>query len=234
MKIFKLAENNYNTKEMIFMADKELKLETKCYDANEYGYLYGLNQRIPDEEFEKVKPYMRDFRRKDFVDGIIKVTGRPEGYRCLEKDVSKVEEILGIENTLQKRQDKIKKAFADPIAKVNLKDNAYNWLNTLFKKTGTHPKQNLSRLALHSTKIYDPDDSFKKGAKNGEGVLFIYTPHGMWYIINNCGENSDTSLNNVESNSGGAIGYRLMYDDTVDTLIRIYTEENEYTGEKLY
>ena len=192
---------------------EELKMETKCYDANEYGYLYGLNQRIPDEEFEKVKPYMRDFRRKDFVDGI---------------------EILGIENTLQKRQDKIKKAFADPIAKVNLKDNAYNWLNTLFKKTGTHPKQNLSRLALHSTKIYDPDDSFKKGAKDGEGVLFIYTPHGMWYIINNCGENSDTSLNNVESNSGGAIGYRLMYDDTVDTLIRIYTEENEYTGEKLY
>ena len=74
----------------------ELRLETKCYDANEYGYLYGLNQRIPDDEFEKVKPYMRDFRRKDFVDGIIKVTGRPEGYRCLEKDVSKVEEILGI------------------------------------------------------------------------------------------------------------------------------------------
>ena len=176
---------------------EELKMETKCYDANEYGYLYGLNQRIPDEDFEKVKCYMRDFRRKDFVDGIIKVTGRPEGYRCLEKDVSKVEEILGIENTLQKRQDKIKKALADPIAKVNLKDNAYNWLNTLFKKTGTHPKQNLSRLALHSTKIYDPDDSFKKGAKDGEGVLFIYTPHGMWYIINNCGENSDTSLNNV-------------------------------------
>ena len=215
------------------MAD-ELRLETKCYDANQYGYLYGLNQKIPDDEFEKVKPYMRDFRRKDFVDGIIKVTGRPEGYRCLEKDVSKVEEILGIENTLAKRQEKIKKAFDDPIAKSNLKDNAYNWLETLFKKTGTHPKQNLSRLALHSTKIYDVEDSFKNGSKNGEGVLFIYTPHGMWYIINNCGENSDTSLNNVESSSGGAIGYRLMYDDTVDTLIRIYTEENEYTGERLY
>ena len=56
----------------------------------------------------------------------------------------------------------------------------------------------------------------------------------MWYSINNCGINGDTSINNVESNSGGAIGYRLMYDDTVDTLIRIYTEENEYTGEKLY
>ena len=216
------------------MEDKELKMETKCYDANEYGYLYGLNKKIPDEEFEKVKSYMRDFRRKDFVDGIIKVTGRPEGYRCLEEDVPKVEEILGIENTLEKRQNKIKKALADPIAKVNLKDNAYNWLNTLFKKTGTHPKQDLLRLAIHSTKIYDPEDSFKNGAERGEGELFIYTPHGMWYIINNCSENSDTSINNVQSDAGGAIGYRLMYDDTVDTLIRIYTEENEYSGEKLY
>ena len=216
------------------MAYKDLKLETKCYDANEFGYLYGLNKRIPDEEFEKVKPYMRNFRRKDFVDGIIKVTGRPEGYRCLEKDVSKVEEILGIENTLKKRQKKIKKAMQDPVKKVALKDDAYNWLNTLFKKGGTHPKQNLSRLAIHSTKIYDPSDSFKNGAKDGEGTLFIYTPHGMWYIINNCGKFSDLSLNNVETPDGGAIGYRLMYDDTVDTLIRIYTEENEYSGEKLY
>jgi hypothetical protein len=216
------------------MPDKDLKLETKCYDASEYGYLYGLNKRIPDSEFEKVKSYMIDFRRKDFADGIIKVTGRPEGYRCLEKDVSKVEEILGIENTLQKRQDKIKRAFEDPIEKSNLKDQAYNWLNTLFKNGGTRPKQNLSRLALHSTKIYDPEDSFKIGSEKGEGVLFIYTPHGMWYIINNCGKNSDLSLNNVESKDGGAIGYRLMYDDTVDTLIRIYTEENLYTGEKLY
>ena len=216
------------------MADKDLKLETKCYDANEFGYLYGLNKRIPDEEFEKVKLYMRNFRRKDFVDGIIKVTGRPEGYRCLEKDVSKVEEILGIENTLEKRQEKIKKAMQDPVKKVALKDDAYNWLNTLFKKGGTHPKQNLSRLAIHSTKIYDPSDSFKNGAKDGEGTLFIYTPHGMWSIINNCGKFSDLSLNNVETPDGGAIGYRLMYDDTVDTLIRIYTEENEYSGEKLY
>ncbi len=212
----------------------ELKLETKCYDANEYGYLYGLNQKIPDEEFEKIKGYMRKFSRKDFVDGIVKVTGRPEGYRCLEKDVSKVEEILGITNTLKKRQDKIKNAFNDPISKSNLKDKAYNWLVMLFQKGGTRPKQNLSRLVIHSTKIYDPEDSFKKGYENGEGELFIYTPHGMWYIINNSGKYSDLSLNNVETPNGGAIGHRLVYDDTLDTLIRIYTEENEYSGEKLY
>ncbi len=216
------------------MSKNELKLETKCYDANEYGYLYGLNQKIPDEEFEKIKGYMRKFSRKDFVDGIVKVTGRPEGYRCLEKDVSKVEEILGITNTLKKRQDKIKNAFNDPISKSNLKDKAYNWLVMLFQKGGTRPKQNLSRLVIHSTKIYDPEDSFKKGYENGEGELFIYTPHGMWYIINNSGKYSDLSLNNVETPNGGAIGHRLVYDDTLDTLIRIYTEENEYSGEKLY
>ena len=216
------------------MSKNELKLETKCYDANEYGYLYGLNQKIPDEEFEKIKGYMRKFSRKDFVDGIVKVTGRPEGYRCLEKDVSKVEEILGITNTLKKRQNKLKHAFNDTISKSNLKDKAYNWLVMLFQKGGTRPKQNLSRLVIHSTKIYDPEDSFKKGYENGEGELFIYTPHGMWYIINNSGNYSDLSLNNVETPNGGAIGHRLVYDDTLDTLIRIYTEENKYTGEKLY
>ena len=116
--------------------NQELKLETKCYDASEYGYLYGLNQRIPDKEFEKVKKYMRNFRRKDFVDGIIKVTGRPEGYRCLEKDVAKVEETLGITNTLETRRAKIEKAFADPVEKLRLKDQTYTWLETLFKKAG--------------------------------------------------------------------------------------------------
>ena len=55
----------------------------------------------------------------------------------------------------------------------------------------------------------------------------------MWYIINNSSEFSDTSLNNVKTSNGGAVGYRLMYDDLIDRLIRIYTEENEYSGEKL-
>ena len=53
------------------MADEELKLETKCYDANEYGYLYGLNQKIPDEEFEKCFGRKADKRRK-LYNGMIK------------------------------------------------------------------------------------------------------------------------------------------------------------------
>ena len=74
--------------------EKELRMETKCYDALQYGYLYGLNQKIPDEEFEKVKAYMKDFRRKDFMDGIIKVTGRPEGYRCWKKTCLRLKKSL--------------------------------------------------------------------------------------------------------------------------------------------
>lgn len=225
--LFKERFDNMNT-------EKELRMETKCYDANEYGYLYGLNQRIPDEDFNKVKKYMRDFRRKDYADGIIKVTGRPEGYRCLEEDVPKVEEILGITNTLAKRRKKIEDAFSDVTRKRELKDQAITWLEALFTKGGTQPEQDLSRLAVHSTKIYDPDDSFKNGREDGSGCLFIYTPHGMWYIINNSGEDSNKSLNNVKTPEGGAIGYRLMYEDNVDTLIRIYTEENLYSGDKLY
>lgn len=104
----------------------------------------------------------------------------------------------------------------------------------LFEKSGTRPEQDLSRLAVHSTKIYDPQDSFKNGASESEGELFIYTPHGMWYIINNCGKYADKSLNNVQTSQGGAVGHRLMYDDLIDRLIRIYSKENLYSGEKLY
>ena len=170
----------------------------------------------------------------DFVEGNVQVTGRPEGWRCLESDVPKVEEILGIINTLEKRRNKVKEAFKDPVKKSNLIDQSYEWLKMLFEKSGTRPEQDLSRLAVHSTKIYDPRDSFKNGADIGEGELFIYTPHGMWYIINNCGKFSDKSLNNVKTPQGGAVGHRLMYDDLIDRLIRIYTEENLYSGEKLY
>ena len=216
------------------MTEKELRMETKCYDASEYGYLYGLNQKIPDEEFEKVKKYMKDYRRKDFVDGIIKVTGRPEGYRCLEKDVAKIEEILGITNTLAKRKAKIEEAFKNSEEKRKLKEQSMTWLETLFTKGGTQPEQDISRLAIHSTKIYDPNDSYKYGKNEGYGSLFIYTPHGMWYIVNNSSQSSDKSKNNVKTPEGGAIGYRLMYEDNLDTLIRIVSEENEYTGEKLF
>ena len=84
--------------------NKKIQEEMKEYlesgDIEELADMEEVLRAILDakkcsyEEFEKIKKYMKDYRRKDFIDGIIKVTGRPEGYRCLEKDVPKVEEIL--------------------------------------------------------------------------------------------------------------------------------------------
>lgn len=47
----------------------------------------------------------------DFVESNVQVTGRPESYRCLKKDINKVEKILGIPNTLEKRQNKSKRSI---------------------------------------------------------------------------------------------------------------------------
>ena len=131
------------------MEDSELKMETKCFDANEYGYLYGLNQKIPDEEFEKVKPYFRKFKRMDFVEGNVQVTGRPEGWRCLEKDVSKVEEILGITNTLEKRQNKVKEALQTQYKRQILLTSHMNGLKYFLKKQ--EPDRNRTCQDLQST-----------------------------------------------------------------------------------
>ena len=92
----------------------------------------------------------------------------------------------------------------------------------------------LSRLAIHSAKIYDPGDDWKNSSKEGYGSLFIYTPHAIWYIVNNSSEGSNKDLNNVSTPQGGAIGYRLMYNSGLDELVRIYSDENEYSGEQLY
>ncbi|MDO5827486.1 MAG: hypothetical protein Q4Q19_04425 [Methanobrevibacter sp.] len=217
------------------MAEIPLKVETKVYDGNEggYGYLYGLNQKIPDEDFEKIKPYMKDFRRNDFKTDI-HMSGRPQGWRFTRENVPIIEEILGIEDTLEKHEAKIKENMADPIKKSNMQDKAFDGLKLGFTKAGTRPKMDLSRLAIHSAKIYDPDDDWKNNSEDGYGSLFIYTPHAIWYIVNNSSEGSNKDLNNVSTPQGGAIGYRLMYNSGLDELVRIYSDENEYSGKQLY
>ena len=120
------------------MAEIPLKVETKVYDGNEggYGYLYGLNQKIPDEDFEKIKPYMKDFRRNDFKTDI-HMSGRPQGWRFTRENVPIIEEILGIEDTLEKHEAKIKENMADPLKKSNMQDKAFDGLRLGFTKAGT-------------------------------------------------------------------------------------------------
>lgn len=212
--------------------NKTLKLEVKLYDSVGFGYLYGLNQKIAEEDFEKIKPYMRYYRYIDFVDHM-KITGIPKGWMCLEKDVSKVEEILNIKDTVESRRKRIIEKFKDPHKKQQIRDQVLDWIVLLYTKGGKQPKQDFSRLVVHGVKIYDPDNSFRDNRAVGKGKLFIYTPHTIWYIINNNSADSDSSLNNISMDEGGAIGYQLLYNPTLDRLIRIYTEENEYNGPNL-
>ncbi len=212
------------------MTTEDIKLISKMYDGAGHRYMYGFNREISEEEFEKVKPYMKDYRRKDFENGTVKVTGRPDGWMCTREDAPKIEETLGITDTLEKREKEIEELFSNPKTKQETKDKAMNELEIAFTK-GSRPEQNLSRLLLHSSRVFDPADSFYEGKNEGTGTLFIYTPHAIWYIMNNGTDGSNSTLNNVKIPNGGAIGLRLIYDDGLDRLIRIVTEENEYKGD---
>ena len=107
---------------------QDLKLISKMYDGAGHRYMYGLNKDIPEEEFEKAKPFMKDYRRKDFEDGTVKVTGRPDGWMCTREDAPKVEEALGITDTLEKREKEIEELLSNPETKQATKDKAMNEL----------------------------------------------------------------------------------------------------------
>ena len=125
----------------------------------------GSEGRNPIEDFEKIKPYMKDFRRNDFKTDI-HMSGRPQGWRFTRENVPIIEEILGIEDTLEKHEAKIKENMADPLKKSNMQDKAFDGLRLGFTKAGTRPKMDLSRLAIHSAKIYDPDDDWKNNSED--------------------------------------------------------------------
>ena len=207
------------------MREKEpLRLMKKCYDSIEYGYLYGFNQKLSGEAFAKVQPYMKKFLRGDYKDPL-KITGQAIGWMCTRENVPKIEEILGITDTVEKRENEYAKKLADPIKKQEMKEKAQIILDTAFAQ-GDKPTHELSRLMLHSSLIFDLNDSYKNGKEEGKGTLYIYTPRSIYYVMNNgVGKNSS---NNITTSNGGAIGYRLFYHERLDQLVRLVTDENEY------
>jgi hypothetical protein len=80
--------------------EKKLKFIEKCH-APEYGMLYALNEEIPDDDFEKIKQYMQKFSPSSFED-VMKISGDPYGWMCTRENAAKIEEILGITETLDK------------------------------------------------------------------------------------------------------------------------------------
>lgn len=211
---------------------EELKLIVKCTDEVKYGKLYGFNQEIPEEKFEDAKKYMKNFAPVDFPD-IMKISGNPRGWMCTYEDAPKVEEIMGIEQTLakQEQQQEEKRKFNNENRKI--KEEAQLKLEEIFFNA-PRPKQKLNILLKVADIVYDPANSFRDNNYYGGGHLYIVLKKSIWYIMNNGREENNWNINNIEiDNAGGAVGFKVEYSDEIHDLIKIVTEENIYSGETL-
>lgn len=209
--------------------DSPLKLIEKCH-APEFGMLYALNKEISEEDFEKVKPYMQHFTPATFED-VMKISGDPHGWMCTRENASKVEEALKITETLDKiDEDRLeqRKEFDKNRGK---KEKAQLELEEIFF-SAPRPKQKLSNLLKAAQTVYDPTNSFRDNNYYGGGHLFIIMKNSIWYIMNNGREENNWNMNNIEiEEAGGAIGFKVAYDEKIHELIKIVSEENEYSGE---
>ncbi|PAV07742.1 hypothetical protein [Methanosphaera cuniculi] len=206
---------------------EELKLVQKCYDPEEYGYLYGFNREIPDFELEDVKQYMKKFTPASFKN-VMAISGDPHGWMCTEENVPKVEETLSIQDTLAKRQKQQEQKRKDAQEIRKQKEEAMNEIEKIFKDA-PRPPQKLEILIKASKAVYDPANSFRDNKFYGAGQLFIITEKSIWYIINNSSEGNNRKINNIEINDiYSAIGFRVDYTEDIEKLIKIVSENNLY------
>lgn len=206
---------------------KPLKLKIKCHDPEEYGDLYGLNQKIPDEELEKAKPFMKHFTPATFKN-IMAIAGDPHGWMCTYENVPKVEQALKITDTLakeEKRRIEQRKVY-DKQRKE--KEKAQAKVERAFQNQ-PRPRQRLSTLLKVARVVYDPVNSFRDNKDYGGGQLFIVTERSIWYIMNNGRKEDNWNINNIEiDGAGGAVGFKHEYTDELHDTIKILTESNVY------
>lgn len=209
-------------------SEKTLKLVLKCVDHEEFGNLYAFNEEISDEEKELVQAYFKKYKPIDFKN-IMNIEGNPHGWMCKEEDTIKVEEILGITETLEKQKETQKLVQQELNAKRKVKDDAMTELETIFNNA-PRPNKFLKKLLKKADIVYDPGDSFLTDFEIGEGQLFIIDKSYIWYIINNGRKDDDYTLNNIKTTGPGAVGFRIPYDEHVHDLIKIVSEGNLYKG----
>ncbi len=209
--------------------DTPLKLIEKCH-APECGMLYALNKEISEEDFEKVKPFMQKFTPATFED-VMKISGDPHGWMCTRENAPKVEEALGITETLDKIDEDRQRQREEFDKNRGKKEQAQLDLEDVFF-SAARPKQKLSNLIKAAQIVYDPTNSFRDNSYYGGGHLFIIMKNSIWYIMNNGREENNWNMNNIEiEEAGGAIGFKVPYDEHIHDLIKIVSEENEYSGD---
>ncbi|MEE1117776.1 hypothetical protein [Methanosphaera sp.] len=210
------------------VSDEPLKLVLKCIDHEEFGNLYAFNKEITDEEKDLVMEYFRKYKPIDFKD-IMNIEGNPHGWMCLEKNVPKVEEKLGITETLEQQRIKNEQLQKELNAKRKIKDEAMAEIERIFQNA-PRPNKFLKKLLKKADIVYDPGDGYYTDHEFGEGQLFILESSYIWYIINNGRKDDDYSLNNIKTTGPGAVGFRISYDEHVHDLIKLVSDENIYKG----
>ena len=210
------------------VSDEPLKLVLKCIDHEEFGNLYAFNKEITDEEKDLVIEYFRKYKPIDFKD-IMNIEGNPHGWMCLEENVPKVEEKLGITETLEQQRIKNEQLQKELNAKRKIKDEAMAEIERIFQNA-PRPNKFLKKLLKKSDIVYDPGDGYYTDHEFGEGQLFILESSYIWYIINNGRKDDDYSLNNIKTTGPGAVGFRISYDEHVHDLIKLVSDENIYKG----
>ncbi|WP_455644639.1 hypothetical protein [Methanosphaera sp.] len=210
------------------MTQEPLKLVLKCIDYEEYGNLYALNQEIPEEEMEKVKPYFKKYAPTDFKD-IMNIEGNPYGWMCQKENIPQIEEILNITETLEKQEQKREEQQKILNQQRKEKDKAMDKIEEIY--TGApRPSKFLKKLLKKADIVYDPGDSYYTDHEYGEGQLFIIDKNYIWYIINNGRSDDDYTLNNIKTEGPGAVGFRVAYNEELHELIKIVSNENQYKG----
>ena len=210
------------------VSEEPLKLVLKCIDHEEFGNLYAFNKEITDEEKDLVIEYFRKYKPIDFKD-IMNIEGNPHGWMCLEENVPKVEEKLGITETLEQQRIKNEQLQKELNAKRKIKDEAMAEIERIFQNA-PRPNKFLKKLLKKADIVYDPGDGYYTDHEFGEGQLFILESSYIWYIINNGRKDDDYSLNNIKTTGPGAVGFRISYDEHVHDLIKLVSDENIYKG----
>lgn len=210
------------------VSDEPLKLVLKCIDHEEFGNLYAFNKEITDEEKDLIIEYFRKYKPIDFKD-IMNIEGNPHGWMCLEENVPKVEEKLGITETLEQQRIKNEQLQKELNAKRKIKDEAMAEIERIFQNA-PRPNKFLKKLLKKADIVYDPGDGYYTDHEFGEGQLFILESSYIWYIINNGRKDDDYSLNNIKTTGPGAVGFRISYDEHVHDLIKLVSDENIYKG----
>lgn len=107
---------------MVDYKKQELKLRLSTLDCSTSTKYYQLTQSVNEKQKHEIKEFFKYYTPENFAN-LDNVVGNTTGWMCQSKDVEKVEEILGITETIEKRKANIERIQRKTINNVN---NVFN------------------------------------------------------------------------------------------------------------